>query len=60
MLEVSEEKESCSFCETHFKGEDLYKAPYLSDDKSKAYIDIVASNIKYCPLCGNELKDPVK
>ena len=53
MLELSLEKD-CSFCNSHFQGEDLYGEPRLVNNEN-AFVPAVAKNIKYCPLCGREL-----
>ena len=46
------EDKQCSFCEEHEKGDTLYEMSSWDGGIGFDYI----RDIKYCPLCGKELK----
>lgn len=46
-------EEKCEFCESHYKGDTLYES---ADWDGGIGYDFIR-DIKYCPLCGKELKD---
>ena len=47
------EKKQCQFCAEHEKGDTLYESSSWDGGIGFDYI----RNIKFCPLCGNELKE---
>ena len=51
--ECQESRIICNFCQNHYKGDTLYER----EDRDFGFGFNYIYDIKYCPICGKELKE---